>query len=64
MSALDADLATKLSERITELQGDEVKRLPNALPVDQYHQCCGYIEAMRQVRDILIPQILEELQRR
>lgn len=58
----DTELGDKLSERLLELEADAVSKMPRALPYEQYQQSCGFIEALRQVREVLIPQIIKEIQ--
>lgn len=61
--AIDTKLSELLAERIKEIEDDAISKLPNALPFEKYQQSCGYLEAMRQVREVLIPEIMIELQR-
>lgn len=61
---VDTELATALTARLTELETSAVNTLQNALPFEKYQQSCGYLEAVRQLRDVLIPETLEAIQRR
>lgn len=61
--SVDLKLAEMLKERLDEIEIAAVKKLPLGMARDQYQQSCGYIEAIRQVRDQMIPEITEELQR-
>lgn len=63
MTPSDLALAEKLALRLNELEKEAVAKLPGALRFEQYNQSCGFIEALRQVRDTLIPEIIEELQK-
>jgi hypothetical protein len=62
--SLDLDFATKLKAELDQIIKEGVEGLTGGLTYDKYQQACGFIEAMRQVRDGLIPKALEELQRR
>jgi hypothetical protein len=62
--SLDLDFATKLKAELDQIIKEGVEGLTAGLTYDKYQQACGFIEAMRQVRDGLIPKTLEELQRR
>jgi hypothetical protein len=62
--ALEIEFAAELKNRLDEIEANAVATLPNGLPYDQYQQSCGFLEAIRQVRDSVIPDILEALQRR
>lgn len=61
--SIDTELSLKLTEALTVMETDAKAKLPGALPRDQYNQACGFIEAIRQIRENLIPEIVEELQR-
>lgn len=58
----DTELGERLTAKIEELEQDATKKMPRALPYDQYQQSCGYIEALRQVREVLIPTTIKEIQ--
>lgn len=62
--SVDTDLAAKLVEDLDKIITDAKESLPSGLPYDQYQQACGMIEAYKQVRFTLIPQALDEIQRR
>lgn len=62
--ALEIEFAAELKSRLDEIERGALATLPSGLPYDQYQQSCGYLEAVRQVRDTVIPEILEALQRR
>lgn len=61
--SLDTELTAQLKARLTELIDDAKDKLPGALPFEQYQQSCGMVEAWTQVRDRMIPEIVEKLQR-
>jgi len=61
--SVDLKLAELLTEQLNKIEADAVSKLPVGLPFEKYQQSCGYIEAIRQVRDQLIPEIANELQR-
>lgn len=60
---IDTAFAEELRQQIADIEESARAKLPHNLPYDQYQQSCGYLEAMRQVREVLIPQILDQLQR-
>lgn len=62
--ALEIEFAAALKTRLDEIENDAIASLPKGIPYDQYQQACGFIEAVRQVRESVIPEILEALQRR
>lgn len=62
--SLETELATRLHERLTEIEQGALATLPNGLRAEQYNQSCGFIEAIRQVRDTLLPEIVQDLQRK
>lgn len=62
--SLDIDFAAEMKNRLDDIERNSLATLPNGLPYDQYQQSCGFLEAIRQVRDHVIPDILEALQRR
>lgn len=62
--ALEIEFAAELKNRLDSIESSAVASLPKGIPYDQYQQACGFIEAIRQVRDTVIPEILEALQRR
>lgn len=61
--SVDLKLAELLREELDKIERDSVTQLPVGLPYDKYQQSCGYIEAIRQVRDVLLPELSEQLQR-
>lgn len=61
---VDTDLSTKLHERLTELIDSSKATLITALPHDKYLIACGMIESWTQIRDSLIPELLDEIQKR
>jgi hypothetical protein len=61
--SVDLKLAERLKEELDKIDRDAVTQLPVGLPFEKYQQSCGYIEAIRQIRDQLIPEIVAELQR-
>lgn len=62
--SLDLDLAALMNAELDAIIKDSVESLTSGLSYDKYQQACGYIEAMRQMRNGVIPKILDELQRR
>lgn len=62
--SLDLDLATRLTADVDQIIKESVESLALGLPYEKYQQACGFIEAMRQVRNGLIPSALKELQER
>lgn len=58
----ETELGERLIERLAEIEQEAISKLPRALPYDQYQQSCGYLEAVRQFREVLIPQIIKEIQ--
>lgn len=60
---VDTDLSTKLNERLTGLIDNSKETLIGALEFREYTLACGMIEAWKQVRDALIPELLDEIQR-
>lgn len=65
MSAIiDSELAEKLNAELDAIIKDGIESLASGLPFEKYQQACGMIEAYRQVRNVLIPRTLEELQKR
>jgi hypothetical protein len=62
--SVDTDLAAKLIEELDKTIADATQGLARGLPYDQYQQAVGMIEAYKQVRFALIPQTLDEIQRR
>jgi hypothetical protein len=63
---LELDAVTKILERVEELneQSKAVLIGPPALTYDDYQRGLGYREAIRQIREIIIPEVLDELQKR
>ena len=57
--SVDLKLAEMLKERLDEIENNAVSKLPVGLPYDKYQQSCGYIEAIRQVRDQLLPELAD-----
>lgn len=62
--SLELDIVTKLNERLNEMEASELARLPRALPFETYHQACAYLQFVRDFRDTIIPQVVEEIQKR
>jgi len=62
--SVDTDLAVALTERLTAIIDDAKEKLQTAMPFEQYQQACGMLVAWKQVRDTLIPQLAEEIQRK
>ena len=60
---IDTKFFEVLTARLLEIETSAIAKLPNALPYDQYQQSCGYLEAIRQIRETLIPEVMEEIQR-
>lgn len=61
--SLDIKLAELLKQELDKIETDAVNKLPVGLTYEKYQQSCGYIEAIRQVRDTLLPELSEQLQR-
>lgn len=61
--SFDTDLSVRLAERLTEIETESTRTLLMALPFEKYQQSCGYLEAIRQIRDAIIPEEIEKLQR-
>lgn len=61
--SVDIKLAEMLKARLDEIEKNAVNKLPVGLRYEEYQQSCGYIEAIRQVRDQLLPELSDELQR-
>lgn len=62
--SVDTDLSAALTERLTAIIDDAKEKLQNAMPFEQYQQSCGMLVAWKQVRDSLIPELVEEIQKR
>lgn len=62
--SVDTDLAAKLVEDLDKIITDAKESLITGLPYEKYQQACGMIEAYQQLRHVLIPQALAEIQRR
>lgn len=62
--SLDTDLAFKLDERLGELMAASEKQMPRGMAHDEYLKACGIFEGWRQVKEIMLPEILAELQSR
>lgn len=62
--SLDTKLATRLHERLTEIETGAVIRMTSGVPLafESYHQSRGFLEAVRQMRDALLPEIVQTLQ--
>lgn len=60
---LELRLAARLAARIDELMTEAKSRLPDGLEYRQYDQACGMIEGYRQVKEVLIPELIEEIQK-
>lgn len=60
----DTELAASLHAELTQILQDAKDSLVTGLPFEKYQQACGMIEAYSQVRDVLIPRTIEDLQRR
>lgn len=61
---IDTELASALQNELDGIIRDAKETLITGLPFDKYQQSCGMIEAYGQVRNVLIPQLLEAIQRR
>lgn len=59
--SIETELSARLVGRINELEADAISKLPGALRLEPYHQSCGFIEALRQIRDQLIPELIKEI---
>lgn len=62
--SVDTDLSAALTERLTAVIDNAVAQLPRGMSRDDYQRSCGMIEAWRQIRDTLIPELTEEIQKR
>lgn len=64
--SLELDAVTQILARVDELneQSKAVLIGPPALSFDDYQRGLGFREAIRQIREVIIPEILEELQNR
>ena len=61
---LDTELSPKLQARLTGLIDSSKDTLVGALEHREYTLACGMIEAWKQVRDGLIPELLDAIQKR
>lgn len=61
--AQDLSLAEKLDAELAQIVADAKETLVTGLPYDKYQQACGMIEAYSQVRNGIIPRLVEELQK-
>lgn len=61
---LELDAVTKILERVDELNEQSKALLigPPALSYDDYQRGLGFREAIRQVREVIIPEVLEDIQ--
>lgn len=62
-ASFDVRLATALHNRLTEIETNSIGTLASSLPFEKYAQACGYIEAIRQIRDTVLPEEVQNLQR-
>lgn len=60
----DTELAAALQAELDGIIRDAKESLITGLPFEKYQQACGMIEAFGQVRNMLIPRLLDELERR
>lgn len=60
---VDSQLASALIEELDGIIRDAKESLTSGFPFEKYQQACGMIEAYSQVRNTLIPRILQEMQR-
>lgn len=59
----DTELGEKLIEKIKEMENDSVGHMRSrSLSFDAYQQSLGYLQALSQVRDVLIPETIKEIQ--
>jgi hypothetical protein len=61
---VDIDFALKLNGRLTEVIDASKESLVGALEFREYTLACGMIEAWKQIRDVMIPETLDEIQRK
>lgn len=59
----DLSLAEKLTAELDQIVLEAKETLVTGLPFEKYQQACGMIEAFNQVRNGLIPRLVEELQK-
>lgn len=64
--SIELDAVLKIQERVETLHEVSKAQLigPPALSYDDYQRGLGFREAIRQVREIVIPEILDDLQKR
>ncbi len=59
----DTELGEMLVKKITEMEEDSVGHMRSrSLSFDAYQQSLGYLQALSQVRDVLIPETIKEIQ--
>ena len=63
--SLELAAVQKIQERLEEMNQRSKDTLigPPALPWEDYQRGLGYRECLRQIREVMIPEILDELQK-
>ncbi|MDE2096874.1 MAG: hypothetical protein KGL39_06465 [Patescibacteria group bacterium] len=49
-----------LRKRLEEAERAAIEHIVQGLPLDKYHQTCGQVQAFRQVREVMVDEIIKD----